>query len=181
MNKKNKKSGIGQLFEELVVADLDHFAEFLDAIVSKIMGCDAMFEDGEADACFDPILEGWLPTNNLAEDMARRAYCVAEVLYAIATRSQNADSKEIEAPYYGWPALSKNAKRWCRRIVLMGFPDILPPSALEDLRRANNLIRELEARHFSDDLGNEGGVFAITPRVPLVHAVKDILDRPVDE
>ena len=63
----------------------------------------------------------------------------------------------------------------------MGFPDILPPTALEDMRRANNLIRELEARRFSDDFGYEDGVFAITPRVPLVQNATLTLDLPVDE
>ena len=93
MNKKNRKTEIGLHFEGLVTADSDHFAECLDAVVAEIMKCPAMFDDGEADECFDPILEGWLPANNLAEDMAHRAYCVAAVFHALATRFENRESK----------------------------------------------------------------------------------------
>ena len=137
-NKKNTKNGLGQLLERLVAADANHFDECLNAIVNEMMKCRAMFEEGEADECFDPILEGWHPTDNLAEDMAWRVYCVAAVLHAIATRFKNAETIGKNSHPYGWPALSQNAKRWCRTVIVMGSPDILPPSAREYLRRANN-------------------------------------------
>ena len=62
-----------------------------------------------------------------------------------------------------------------------GFPRHFATLRSRILKASQQPIRDLVKGRFSDVLCNDGELFAITPRAPLIRTPEDMLELPVDE